>query len=257
MNSRAEPTTARRLFETNENGKANAIKRDSSSSAKNSNKSPSLIVNLVREAVAITLWSLLLETLPLAVQRIVPPSSPSFFQPHPVGVRILSAWLVYHATGIIPHAPTRICERRLKRYDTTLPIVLSLVLYCAFREGFTYYFHGTTTTTRPFFVLMPPQEPEEIIRLVFYLVKQVLQTALLTMSLLVLPVVLKLNVVFPKLWMLFPILAIPHHSKELKQIPSDSIAAVCCIQLMSGWLAGRWMNLYFPDDPTVEKLMKT
>jgi len=87
----------------------------------------------------------------------------------------------------------------------------------------------------------------------------VLQAAACAMGLLVIPVLLKLNGLSPHHILCILGLVLLSQTTTSSQATSEQkmiLPEYLFVHLIAGWLAGRWMQTYFPEDPTIERLMQ-
>lgn len=213
----------------------------------------SLPRSAIVELVAIFFHTSLVESTP----RLAKQFSSLSYLPHPLVLSFLALWLTERITGVFPHLPTRLCERLLQRPHpaATLPWLLLPLIYKGFQIAWMYYYHGTAPQLElP--LDLPSSLPKCVVPVMQIVFQRILPTTMTVMALLVVPVLLQLNHMYPPpLWSLLLLLGIRDdggdtsstHSACYNSLLFESIV----VEVLAGGLAARWMHRYFPDDPTV------
>jgi hypothetical protein len=218
--------------------------KDSSKEAAGSNSGgrpgPRIQVNVfVRECTAVALYHFLNAGAPLCLKRMIH----LHLRPHSLAISAVSLWWTLTVTGTLPHLAVRITESQLRRSNVPHPVVL-VIVHLFYRSVAIYYCTKKVPALEIPARLLTHTMPLDLLR-----------TTVFSVAILVLPTLLKVNrIQFPG-WLLLLLLLIPAVNDE--EIDYQPITYYVIVQLLSGVVAGRWMQWSFPDDPSPKRVSVT
>lgn len=185
---------------------------------------------IVRECIAVSVHHILLSLAPVIVQRVR-------HRPHPLAIAAVSLWWTFRVTGTLPHLVIRIAEQRLGRPNVPSWAVLVL-FHLAGRFGAMYVTSRHVPELEISWKLIVESLPMDCLRMTVF-----------TVAILVVPVLIQVNrIAFPGWWLLF-LLLIPTNEENEITPRYPPIIYYALLHVLSGFLAGRWIQWSFPDDP--------